>query len=519
MKTSVYIFAVLASVMMAFDSSAQVPLYTADAVRFSQTDGGGSARFVGLGGANVSLGGDISSISANPAGLGFYNRSSWAISPVLRLGQFNSTYEGNNNYNVGGNFQIPNMGFVLQNRFEEYADSKWISGAFGLAINQKQSFYNNINYNGTVSQNENGITYDFTENALTPFLSENGFREFNTRNEIDDVANSNAYTYLAYQTYLLQTFNTENNTFLIDRYDFDGETGGYLTQSADQRENIDTYSGITTLDVSYGANYNDKIYIGAALNVNFLNYRMVRSFRETPDNSFLNYMDLNEETMISGAGAAFTLGAIYKPINILNVGFSYTSPTFISMNETQDIAMETFFFFNPETGEENISYEEEIINEVPSYSLRLPQKVSVGATTFISKYGFITADLEYVDYASARYSSTNGAFNGDVPEVGNNLNSTFNLKVGAEGRLNIFRARVGYAYFDNPYKNFNLNRQSISAGIGIMKKDGFFIDATYRLSSFDNPDFVAYSSSDMSSDVIRSESDISSFRLTIGKSL
>ena len=513
MKTSVYIFAVLASVMMAFDSSAQVPLYTADAVRFSQTDGGGSARFVGLGGANVSLGGDISSISGNPAGLGFYNRSSWAISPIFRYGEYNSTYEGNNTYNVGGNFQIPNMGIVLHNRFEEYAGSKWISGSFGIAINQNQSFYNNINYTGTVRQNENGLIYDFVEFSLQPFLSDDGFVTYNNLTDLEnDVRAVQDYSNLAYFTDILNIYYLENDGVILDRYDYDNQTDSYSTESTLQRENIDYYGGLTTLDLSYGANYNDKLYLGAALNVNFLNSRQVRRFTEIPDNNILNFLELNEENTISGTGAAFTFGAIFKPLRIMNLGFSYTSPTMISITETQNISLETYFL-------NDNNFQREFINEVPSYSLRLPQKVSVGATTFISKYGFITADLEYVDYASARYSSTNGAFNGDVPEVGNNLNSTFNLKVGAEGRLNIFRARVGYAYFDNPYKNFNLNRQSISAGIGIMKKDGFFIDATYRLSSFDNPDFVAYSSSDMSSDVIRSESDISSFRLTIGKSL
>jgi len=513
MKSLKYSF-IFITVLFSFNSFAQVPLYTADAVRFSQTNGGGSARFVGLGGANVSLGGDISSISGNPAGLGFYNRSVWAFSPVLRIGEYSARYEGQRTDNIGGNFQIPNMGMVFHNRFEEYAGSKWVSGSFGLAINQKESFYNNINYRGTVEQSSDGIINDFTESALFPFLDDSGLRVFNSRSEIADVANSDSYTYLAYQTYLLQTFTTTDDNYLVDRYDYDGNSDSYLTQTATQNENIDSYSGLTTLDVSYGANYNDKLYLGAALNVNFLNYRQVRDFRESPDNSFLNYMELNEETTISGTGAAFTIGAIYKPLNIVNLGFSYTTPTFISLTETQEISMESFFNYNPETDEENISYDEEILNEVPAYSLRLPQKISVGATAFISKYGFITADLEYVDYSSARYSSTNGAFNGDAPEVGNDLQNTFNLKVGAEARWNILRARAGFAYFDNPYRSFEKNRQSISGGIGIMKSNGFFVDATYRLSSFNNPTITAYAGSD----VITSESNISSVRLTIGKS-
>ncbi|HET8860158.1 hypothetical protein [Marivirga sp.] len=518
MKKLIYFFTIIGA-FYSFNSFSQVPLYTADAVRFSQTDGGGTARFVGLGGANVSLGGDISSISGNPAGLGFYNRSTWAISPVLRIGEFSAQYEGENSRNMGGNFQIPNMGMVFHNRFEEYAGSKWISGTFGVAINQKQSFYNNINYSGTIDLNADGFPYDFVEYMASPFLitddQGNVFnKRYATEEEIEPDFLSNPYSNLASFVGLLNIIEIvdENDNVIgyeVDRYDIN------QLSPARQQENITTYSGLTTLDLSYGANYNDVLFLGAALNINFLNYRQERQFRETPNNGILNYMELNEETTISGAGAAFTFGAIYKPINILNIGFSYTSPTFISITETQEIDM-TAIFLDGSGGNEGL------INEVDPYSIMIPQKVSVGATAFLSKYGFLTADLEYVDYASTRYSSSNGAFGGEIPDVGGDLESTFNLKVGAEGRWNILRARVGYTYFDNPYNlnlgtnssNFNQDRQSISGGIGIMRKNGFFADVTYKLSSFNNPDFTAYPGSD----IIKSQSNISSLRLTIGKS-
>jgi len=144
MKTLKYSVIIFITFVCSFNSFGQISPYTVDAVMFSQTDGGGTARFVALGGANVSLGGDISSISGNPAGLGFYNRSSWSISPVLRIGDYNAQYQGESTSNIGGNIQVPNMGMVFHNRFEEYAGSKWVSGTFGIAINQKQSFYNNI---------------------------------------------------------------------------------------------------------------------------------------------------------------------------------------------------------------------------------------------------------------------------------------------------------------------------------------------------------------------------------------
>lgn len=115
MKTlgHIFILFILGICSFSFNSYAQISPYTTDAVKYTQTDGGGTARFVALGGANVSLGGDISSISGNPAGLGFYNKSSWAISPVLRIGDFSALYQGESTQNMTGNIQIPNMGMVF----------------------------------------------------------------------------------------------------------------------------------------------------------------------------------------------------------------------------------------------------------------------------------------------------------------------------------------------------------------------------------------------------------------------
>ena len=45
-----------------------------DVLRFSQSDRGATARFKAMGNAQTALGGDLSSLSGNPAGLGFFNQ-------------------------------------------------------------------------------------------------------------------------------------------------------------------------------------------------------------------------------------------------------------------------------------------------------------------------------------------------------------------------------------------------------------------------------------------------------------
>ena len=53
--------------------------YYEDVIKFSHFFNGGSARVQAIGGASYSLGGDISSISLNPAGLGFFNKKVFSL--------------------------------------------------------------------------------------------------------------------------------------------------------------------------------------------------------------------------------------------------------------------------------------------------------------------------------------------------------------------------------------------------------------------------------------------------------
>ena len=53
-----------------------------DAYKFSQYDISGTARYMSMGGAFGALGGDISSMRTNPAGLGIY-RSSEVLTTMI----------------------------------------------------------------------------------------------------------------------------------------------------------------------------------------------------------------------------------------------------------------------------------------------------------------------------------------------------------------------------------------------------------------------------------------------------
>src|ERR1700754_2946273 len=77
-----YLLTAVAIVALAQHSFAQ---YSQDAVLFSTGQTGTTSRIKAIGNAETAIGGDLSSISGNPAGLGFFTKSELSVTP-----EFNS---------------------------------------------------------------------------------------------------------------------------------------------------------------------------------------------------------------------------------------------------------------------------------------------------------------------------------------------------------------------------------------------------------------------------------------------
>ena len=488
--------------------------FAREAVLFSQSSVSGTARTSAFGGAAYSLGGDISSISANPAGLGFYNRSSFSITPVMRFGVFRAENDLNNTVSAGLNVQLPNMGMAIQKRFDQ--ENGWISGTFGIAFNQDAYFYNNYRSSFIIESIDGNIPQDFVEYALLPVWHENynsgsngePGAPFTSSSAARDAAYSDIFADFAFSEDLLQIYGS-NGEYYLDRYDL--QNGVYVTDAVRREEQIDERGGLTNLDVSYGANYKDILFLGAGLNLGFLNYEKSTLITETPNNNFIDYYEIEENRVLSGVGAGITLGAIFKPVQYLNIALNYKSPQVISIEETQTLRFDAYG--NGISGLE-------VVNEIPNYSYVIPQKVTGSLTAFISKYGFVSADVHYVDYSQGVYSSNNGAFaDGNEVTLEDELQAAVNANVGAEARLGNLRVRGGYAFYQNPFRDvsdannvgFTQDRAVITAGVGL-RFDGFFLDAALNLENRNTIPLEYYGSGVVSN----SNSKINMLRFTIG---
>ena len=105
--------------------------------------------------------------------------------------------------------------------------------------------------------------------------------------------------------------------------------------------------------------------------------------------------------------------------------------------------------------------------------------------------GFLTADVEYINYKAASFATDTEVYND--PSLSNYFESlnkaidnaykgAFNFKVGGELKFTTIMARLGAALFGSPYKKINGDEQGsklqLSGGLGYRNK-GIFIDLTY----------------------------------------
>ena len=430
-----------------FSGSALYSQNLVDALRYSQNFSGGTARSVAMGGAFGALGADFGSLSINPAGIGVYRGSEFTITPSYYYGKTNSSFYGTSDEDYKYNFNLNNMGIVLNSTKDK--EDGWISGSIGFGYNRLNNFHNNIVISGT---NPNNSMADYFLDNVTP--DPNNLDPFWERLAFD----------------VIDTLN-----------------GQYVTQvpypPINQRKTITTEGKIDEWNITAGGNYSNKLYIGASLGIQKLHYNEDATHEE----NYGDWFRFNQTLNVHGTGYNFKLGIIYKPIQMLRIGAAIHTPTHYYIKEDYYSTM-TSSYVNGQT----IYPTDQNGNKLPmganDYQLITPFKAigSVGLSLF--KMAMISVDYEYLDYSNLRLRHGVNGYNytSENDQIQNTYKSTFNLKAGAEVRLSGIYLRGGFGYYGSPYKSTEINKNayylSYSGGIGI-REDNYFFDIAYVYTS------------------------------------
>ncbi|MEZ4931785.1 MAG: hypothetical protein R2788_06680 [Saprospiraceae bacterium] len=470
-----------------------------DAVRYSLLDVGGTARSVGIGGAIGALGADFSVLSTNPAGAAAFRRSEFTFTPTLELSSVDATLNGNDTTDTKTNFNFNNIGVVFSG---SPLSSKWRTAVFGIGVNRMANFHQNIYYEGTTY---GSITDRWIE------LSEGVPPE-----QLDDFE-----TGLAFDAGAIYDYDPDYSpSYVSDFLDANFSIGNFLV---DKSQQIKRKGSINELVFTYAGNYDEKLMIGATLGVPILNYEETKTYRETDEENRLENFDeleYTERLKTKGSGINFKLGLIYRLSQMIRLGAAIHTPTSFGLEDT----FSTDLSYRYEDGNGIQRLEASSPEGTFEYRMRTPWRFIGSGGVIIQKQGFLSAELEYVDYTNAKLNFNSTSDPGDKAreeevngEINTQLKSALNIRFGGEYALESYRLRAGYSLMASPYADIEETNGSLSLGAGY-RGEGFFIDLAYkRLTS--NSEYRPYLLSESNID-IEQQIDIKDIRnrfmLTLG---
>lgn len=444
-----------------------------DVLRYSQTFMKGSARFTAMGGAFGALGGDMSSFMINPAGVGVYRSSEFSFS----TGIFNSNqkidYRGTRSFDGHTSVNIGNAGVVLN--FFNKPDNGLRNFNLGIAYNRVNDFNQNTFLTGI--NKDNSITDYFAESTYgikrSELLSERPFDSNLPWNSI-----------LAWKTYLIDPLNETDGNI---EYRSPLKQDDVVFQ--DQWEEIRGFNDV--VNIAFGGNVMDVVYVGGSLNVTNVNYHSSKTYHEQAaegNQSSFNELNFDEIYNAYGTGVSLGLGVILKPVQFLRVGVAYQSPTWNSIDEDYSAYMNSKFIIPNESG---FAEYDTPINTF-SYRISSPQRLTGSLGFVLGNVGIISADVDWVNYAGMRIHGSNSyrkLFSDINNAVENSYRNTVNARLGGELKLDKFALRAGYQYYQNPYKKDFINSDNAtnvySAGFGYRTRS-FFFDFAYSLMTMKN---------------------------------
>jgi long-subunit fatty acid transport protein len=452
-----------------------------DALRYSQIFYNGSARFMGMGGAFSALGGDLSSISLNPAGTGVFRTPEFSITlPQMYYNNNSANWNGLTKSNFTNPWRMGQIGAVIS-IIPAGSGAGLVNLNLAYSFNRTNNFSESITIQGV--SNNSSITDSWIAQA-------NG----NTKSQLPDAA------WLANQTYLIDTLSGSNTQYASILSYYGENANNSYGQTIKRVITNEGYSAEHA--ISIGGNLSNIFYFGATLGINKIDYSGLYQHEEIDDANIiydfknLTYTDHLEAT---GTGYSLKLGAIVKPIESLRLSLALHSPVYYRISEYYfDNLTSTFDTFVDGQNK----YEASNSPMRYKYTLTTPFRVITGVAVQIKKLALLSLDYDYVNYSMAQFSKASDGYNysNENQSIKDILKSTSNVRLGAEFRISNIYLRGGYSYYGKAFKstepNKNLNYQGPSIGFGFRQQRFYFDMAYSRLSGtskyymYDDPGYL-----------------------------
>ena len=456
-----------------------------DAMRYAQDNLTGTARYRSMSGAFGALGGDLSSLNVNPAGSAVFSNNQMGLSLSNYNVKNNANYFGTTTKDASNSSDLNQAGavFVFNNN---NANSNWKKVSFGINYENTNNFDNNQFSAGTNTNNsidQYFLSYANTGNNGAPVPQQFVNREIGE-------SNTDLYSFLGTnlpnsQFRQLSGFAAQqamiafyNQGFIIDAADINDPNSPYISNvpaGADyyQKNSVTSTGYNGKLSFNAATSYKDKLYLGINLNSYFTDYIRSSRFSEennaplTNDFSVLR-VQFDNDLNTYGTGFSFQLGAIAKLTNEVRVGLAYESSTWYTLTDELSQRLVAVSANTSEELEPDV-VDPQFINVYEPYKLQTPSKLTGSFAYVFGKSGLISIDYAMKDYRNTKFKPENDSyFNAPNSNMNSILDTTGELRIGAEYKIEALSLRGGYRFEQSPYKNKTTigDLTGYSAGLG-----------------------------------------------------
>ena len=481
----------------------------------------GTARSMGMGNAFTALGADMISATLNPAGIGMFKANEVSLTPMMQFSKSPTT--GGDPYYVG----VPKRDQEFSDHTERFSMAS-IGGVFtayrgtgaltrfnvGLVYNRIADF----NHNSLNASIDNPATESMA-NILCTLSNVDGLQ---TRDDGTMPFGNDPYYWGAVLAYKNGLTNKDAQGWYIDR----------ITPDAiiDQYSSVETRGGIGEYDLTFGFNFDGKVFLGASIGMQDVRYRRNVYYGEDylyrgDDDALgyasevkggpsgeeypyqVEYMGYMQRTSISGSGFNFKVGLTVLPVKWLRLGVAYHTPTYYSLAMRYDAEMWSRTYSagnNPDdypVGPKRLMYDDVysgVWEDAGAYSwnFRSPSRLLLGVAVVPTDRFIVSVDYERSWYQSTRLQSS--PITGLTTSYKETMKDVFKggntVRVGTEVNILPFLpVRLGYIWSGSTLREgyediiathpIPTQQSIICAGFGLKFTKAIYLDFAYQYST------------------------------------
>lgn len=478
-----------------------------DAANIAQKELDGTARFVGMGGAMGALGGDISTIGTNPAGIGIYrSNDAMATFGYSSMGT-ESDYMGFKAEHSKNRWMFDNIGAVISTKIGNVTPLRYVN--FGINYHKTKSFYKNLTMEGLMG------SVQMLDGNWVPVSQVRQMAQLATYGELDGNALGSPDIYYNPSAGWLGAMGYQG--WLTD-YGGGGVYYPYVPSEVYSYFHSKERGGIDQYDVNVAFNINDRLYLGLTVGLYDVDYNKYSYYDETFGDTGEGYA-LESFKRIHGSGFNVKFGAIVRPFEYssLRIGLAVHTPTFYSLTYTTGAILTPDIYLTDEsTGDKYLA---DIVDTRDALGgrdmdcdidLQTPWLVNASLGYTVGSNLALGAEYEYENYSALKLKYADGynlSWEMDMAQA--YLKAVHTLRLGMEYRpVSAFAFRAGYNFSSalyakdalNDLSTYSLNTDTdfsnnqsvntVTLGIGY-RWSSFYMDLAYKFQTY-NSDFYPF---------------------------